>query len=111
MKDSIKPEMPTAPILFPFDPKLFWETMRLIVREEMVDLKQSTPPLSCKTPGLSYKPLYKITEVCQIFQITKPTIYEWIRHGKLKPYKIRSRVFFLWQDIQRMLSAPEDKEE
>ncbi|MBC9914321.1 helix-turn-helix domain-containing protein [Chitinophaga varians] len=27
-----------------------------------------------------------IGEVCQLFQVTKPTIYDWIKHGKLKPY-------------------------
>ena len=38
-----------------------------------------------------------------MFQVTKPTIYDWIRHGKLKPFKVRSRVYFLWQDIQKLL--------
>jgi len=42
-------------------------------------------------------------EVCEIFSITPPTIYDWIKHGKLKPKKIRSRVFFLWNDIQELL--------
>jgi predicted DNA-binding transcriptional regulator AlpA len=42
-------------------------------------------------------------EVCEIFAITPPTIYDWIKHGKLKPKKIRSRVFFLWNDIQELL--------
>jgi len=43
-----------------------------------------------------------------IFYVTKPTIYGWVKHGKLKPYKIRSRVYFLWQDIQQLLN-PEQK--
>lgn len=42
-------------------------------------------------------------EVCAIFKVTKPTIYDWIKHGKLKPYKIRSRVYFLWNDIQQLI--------
>ncbi|MBX2924668.1 MAG: helix-turn-helix domain-containing protein [Chitinophagaceae bacterium] len=50
-----------------------------------------------------YKPLYKMDEVCQLFNITPPTIYNWIKHGKLKPKKVRSRVYFLWNDIQELL--------
>ncbi|MFD2886353.1 helix-turn-helix domain-containing protein [Chitinophaga cymbidii] len=29
-----------------------------------------------------------------MFQVTRPTIYDWIRHDKLKPYKVRSRIYF-----------------
>ncbi|MEO6188797.1 MAG: helix-turn-helix domain-containing protein [Ginsengibacter sp.] len=43
---------------------------------------------------LTYKPLYKIGEVCTIFEVTRPAIYEWIKQGKLKPYKVRSRLYF-----------------
>ena len=94
-----------TPMLFPFDPAQFWKTMRELVREE-INLREKDKPLpvSYDTPGLTYKPLYKIAEVCSIFHITKPTIYDWIKHGKLKPYKIRSRVFFLSQDIQQLLT-------
>ncbi len=60
-------------------------------------------PPAFETPGLTYKPLYKIAEVCVLFHVSKPTIYDWVKHGKLKPYKIRSRVYFLWQDIQQLL--------
>ena len=56
-----------------------------------------------ETFGMTCKPLYKIAEVCAMFYVSKPTIYDWIKHGKLKPYKIRSRVYFLWQDIQQLL--------
>ena len=57
-------------------------------------------------PGLSdrykfYRPL--MDEVCEIFDITPPTIYDWIKHGKLKHKRVRSRVFFLWNDIQELL--------
>jgi excisionase family DNA binding protein len=58
--------------------------------------------------GLTYKPLYKIAEVCALFHVSKPTIYDWIKHEKLKPYKIRSRVYFLWQDIQQLLHPEQE---
>jgi excisionase family DNA binding protein len=78
--------------------------MRQIIREEVTKAdKEKAVPTTFETPGMTYKPLYKIAEVCTLFHITKPTIYDWVRHGKLKPFKIRSRVFFLWQDIQQLL--------
>ena len=93
-----------APILFPFEPDEFWENMRSIIRDEIKKTakEKSVAPIA-ETPGLSYKPLFKIAEVCTVFDVTRPTIYEWIKDGKLKPYKIRRRVYFLWNDIQKLL--------
>lgn len=94
-----------APMLFPYEPKMFWEQLQQIIREEVSKLEKQRPDLSAtlETPGLTYKPLFKMAEVCAIFQVSKPTIYDWIKNGKLKPYKIRSRVYFLWQDIQQLM--------
>jgi excisionase family DNA binding protein len=58
-----------------------------------------------ETPGLSYKPLYKMDEICEMFSVTRPTIYGMIRDGKLKPFKVRSRVYFLHNDIQQLLKG------
>lgn len=107
MDKHVKNEQ-VAPMLFPIDPELFWQKLRVLVREEVSQLEQQPRSPAYETPGLTYKPLFKISEVCQLFQVTKPTIYDWIRHGKLKPYKIRSRVYFLWNDIQELLQ-PEDQ--
>ena len=93
-----------APILFPFEPDEFWENMRSIIRDEIKKTTKEKPWASItETPGLTYKPLFKIAEVCTVFDVTRPTIYEWIKDGKLKPYKIRRRVYFLWNDIQQLL--------
>jgi len=109
MQENVSNGNLVTPILFPYEPQLFWESIRKIIREEVqsVDKQKTTLP-SLDTAGLTYKPLYKIAEVCALFHVTKPTIYDWVRHGKLKPYKIRSRVYFLWQDIQHLLNP--DKE-
>jgi excisionase family DNA binding protein len=111
MKEPVSNSIPPSPILFPYEPELFWRSIRQIIREEMGSMeKAKLPSPSYETPGLIYKPLYKIAEVCSLFQVTKPTIYDWVRHGKLKPFKIRSRVYFLWQDIEQLLkSAQTDK--
>ncbi len=98
-------EKTNTPILFPYEQEEFWIRVRNIVKEEVAILKESKKNASSDTPGLTYKPLYKITEVCEIFEVTRPTIYEWIKHGKLKPYKVRSRLYFLWNDIQAMIHS------
>jgi excisionase family DNA binding protein len=109
MKESTNTGNIATPMLFPIEPELFWQSIRLIIREEVSateKIKSESP--AYETPGLTYKPLYKIAEICTLFHVTKPTIYDWIKHGKLKPYKIRSRVYFLWQDIQLLLNPNQE---
>ncbi|SEW56464.1 helix-turn-helix domain-containing protein [Chitinophaga arvensicola] len=109
MEENVQIKKAQMPMLFPFEPDEFWRQIRLIVREEVASINRVTLPSSLyETPGLKYKPLYKMNEVCELFQVTKPTIYDWIRHGKLKPYKVRSRVFFLRNDIQQLLGLNSD---
>jgi excisionase family DNA binding protein len=93
------------PILLPYDPVEFWEKIRRIVHEEVTKINTHPNKMDTQTPGMVQKPLYKITEVCNLFSVTRPTIYDWIKHGKLKPYKVRSRLYFLANEIQEMLSA------
>jgi excisionase family DNA binding protein len=102
----------TVPMLIPIDAEDFWEKIRLIVREEIQRKETQTVPVKpseFQTPGLTYKPLYKMGEVQQLLQVSRTTIYEWIKHKKLKPYKIRSRVYFLWDDVQKLLDPQERK--
>lgn len=102
----------SVPILFPIQPELFWNQIRSIIREEISNLQNknvSSNKADFETPGMTYKPLYKISEICKMFQVTRPTIYDWIKHGKLKPYKIQSRVYFLWDDIQKLLNPFDEK--
>ena len=110
MKEPVNSVSPVTPILFPYDPEQFWQSIRQIIREEVSNAEKLRPVSpEYETPGMAYKPLYKIAEVCKLFHVTKPTIYEWTRHGKLKPYKIRSRVYFLWQDIQQLLNPGKEQ--
>jgi excisionase family DNA binding protein len=109
MKDTVTNTSVVTPILFPYAPQEFWQSIRQIIREEVSNVEKQKPiTASFETTGLSYKPLYKIAEVCALFHVTKPTIYDWIKHEKLKPYKIRSRVYFLWQDIQQLLHPEQE---
>lgn len=107
MKDLVITNVPSTPMLFPYDPTDFWHQVRQIIREEIQKSEPRQIAPEYETSGMTYKPLYKIAEVCAMFYVSKPTIYDWIKHGKLKPYKIRSRVYFLWQDIQQLLRPNE----
>lgn len=95
------------PILIPYEPDVFWEEIRNIVRDELSKLDLSRPSTSPKSevPGLTYKPLYNMGEICKFFNISKPTVYDWIKNGILKPVKIQSRVYFLYQDVQLLLKS------
>jgi excisionase family DNA binding protein len=93
-----------VPILIPFEPEEFWAQIRVIIREEVSRNQKEQPlPSIMETPGFTEKPLYKIQEICSIFKVTKPTIYDWIKHGKLKRVKIRSRVYFLGSDVRQLM--------
>jgi len=98
----------SVPILIPLEPEEFWTQIRSIIREEVARGQKEQPitltPVT-ETPGLTEKPLYKIQEICSLFRVTKPTIYDWIKHGKLKRVKIRSRVYFLGSDIRQLMQA------
>ena len=97
----------SVPILVPFEPIEFWTQIREIVREELCRSQKDLPATATlmETPGLTEKPLYKMQEICSLFKVTKPTTYDWIKHGKLKRVKIRSRVYFLGSDIKQLMQA------
>ncbi len=102
--NNVKNEAVSTPMLFPYDPESFWMRIRQVISEEVSKIAKNFPATtSYEVSGMTYKPLYKIGEVCNIFHVTKPTIYDWIKHGKLKPHKIRSRVYFLWNDIEELM--------
>ncbi len=93
----------SMPVLIPVEPDQFMQMIRMVVKEELDKFSSRQVGADYKIAGMTYKPLYKMDEVCQLFNITPPTIYDWIKHGKLKPKKVRSRVYFLWNDIQELL--------
>ncbi len=90
------------PMLFPYEPNEFWEQMRKIIQEEIGKVKPAAVSLT-QTPGLTEKPLYKIDEVCQLFDVSRTTIHFWVKYGKLRKVKVRSRVYFLGSEIQKLL--------
>lgn len=97
----------SVPILIPFEPEEFWGQIRLIIREEVARKNQEKPSNGniLETQGLTEKPLFKMQEICTLFKVTKPTIYDWIKHGKLRRVKIRSRVYFLGSEIKQLMQG------
>lgn len=86
-------------ILIAMDVDAFWNKLRSIV-EDVLNERDSKRNQSCdqSTPHL-----LKAKEVCELFQISKPTIYDWMRKGQLRSVKIESRRFFLKNDIEELI--------
>jgi excisionase family DNA binding protein len=96
--------MQETPMLFPVAPSEFWKQIKVVV-SEVVDAKLSTMqvevPKACN--DMPEKTLLKATEVCEIFRVSKPTLYAWIRQDKLRSFKIRSRRYFSRADIELVI--------
>jgi excisionase family DNA binding protein len=94
------------PMLIPYMPAEFWAEFRRIVREELKGKsKGRLVSGAINTTGMSEKPLYKIVEICELFNITRTTVHEWVKSGRLRKIKVSSRVYFLGTDIQKILSS------
>jgi excisionase family DNA binding protein len=96
--------MQETPMLFPVSPTEFWKQIKLMM-EEVVDAKLSSSISTEKRAGdLPEKTLLKLAEVCTLFRVSKPTLYEWMKQEKLKSFKIRSRRYFSRVDIEALIS-------
>jgi excisionase family DNA binding protein len=94
--------MENVQMLFPMEPKEFWSHLKTIIKEVVNQKNDSiSKPISVQDPPL--KKLLKVKEVCELFHVSKPTIYEWLKQGKLKSIKIESRRYFLWEDIDELI--------
>ena len=101
----MKDNSAAVPMLFPYEPSEFWAQIRQIVHEEVVQTRntKSAGANLMTTPGLTEKPLYKIAEICQLFDISRTTVHDWVKHGKLRRVKVRSRVYFLGADVKQLM--------
>ncbi len=96
--------MAVQQVLFPMDPKEFWDQMRSLI-EEVISRKASGSAIGDDNNNISQRSLLKAKEVCELFQVSKPTLYQWMNEGKLKSIKIQSRRFFLQHDIDELIKA------
>jgi len=94
--------MNETPILFPMAPAEFWKQIRSTI-EEVVNEKLNQQTALPSVSLLSERPLLKTSEVCAIFQVSKPTLYDWLKQKKLKSFKIKSRRYFSRVDIEAII--------
>jgi len=90
--------MENVQMLVPMEPKAFWQQLRTIVEQVVAENKLEAP-----VDKHTERPLLKTKEVCEIFHISKPTIYEWLKQGKIKSVKIQSRRYFHWKDVEELI--------
>lgn len=97
------------PVLLPVEPDIFWQQLRMIIREELALLPEAGMKHKdlLQVSGLIQKPLFRSAEICTLFHISRPTLYAWIRAGKLRPVKIRSRVYFQGKEVMRLMEGHE----
>lgn len=93
--------MENTNILIPIDEIEFWQKLQQLIQAEVSKVQTDTVKYSVE--GLTYKPLYKAKEVCAMLHISRQTLHAWVKEGLLKGYKIKSRLFFLWSDIEQLI--------
>ena len=94
--------MQETPMLFPITPTEFWKQIRATIDEVVTEKLSQQLPLQT-SPHLPEKVLLKATDVCKIFQVSRPTLYEWMKQKKLKSFKIKSRRYFSRTDIEAVI--------
>ena len=98
--------MEETPMLFPIAPSEFWKQIKVII-EEVIAEKLTRQKILPPNNHLPEKTLPKPSDVCEIFQVSKPTLYEWLKQKKLKSFKVMSRRYFLRAEIETLISGRE----
>lgn len=94
--------MTEFPMMVPMSQTEFWDKMQTVM-EKVVEAKFKTAPAPIPSSLIPEKALLKATEVCAIFQVSKPTLYEWMKQNKLSSFKIQSRRYFSRADIEALI--------
>ena len=87
-------------MLVPMEPSAFWYQLRTIVAEVVAEGNSRKP-----ADNHTERPLLKATEVCEIFNVSKTTLYDWLKQVKIKSVKIESRRYFHWNDVDELIST------
>jgi excisionase family DNA binding protein len=96
--------MNETPMLFPIAPTEFWKQIKIIIEDAIAE-KLSQQKISPTNSHLPEKALLKASDVCEIFQVSKPTLYEWLKQKKLKSFKVKSRRYFNRADIDALINS------
>ena len=82
----------------------FWSRLRVVVAEVI----QEQLPVLPKALGQEERGLLKVKEVCVLFSISRPTLYQWMHAGKLTSIKLGTRRYFKRSQVQALLEGGED---
>ena len=93
--------MTTNYILIPIEISDFWKELKSIVEQAVLRQIAQKPPVHVPVEG--FPTLLKVKEVCQLLGVSKPTIYEWMREGKMPSLKIGARRLFDAADIEAVI--------
>ena len=98
-----------VPILIPIEVNEFWLQIQSIIREEVrSSMRFQLRQMSKETSAFQFKPIYSMESIRNLFDdVSRTTIYEWIKCGKLKPRKLKGKIYFLWADIEKVLNDSE----
>ncbi len=75
MKDNVGNGNVVTPMLFRMNLKSFYNLWGKLSEKKCVVLKEKTVSPGDGTTVMTYKPLYKMTEICALLRVTKPTIW------------------------------------
>jgi excisionase family DNA binding protein len=95
-------------MLFPMEPKEFWQKLKAIVEQVVIEHSNAVPTIN-EIDRNSQRPLLKVREVCAILKITKPTLYEWMKQGRLESVKIQTRRYFKSEDVDKLIESNRSK--
>ena len=80
------------------DPDDLLKAFRKIIKEELSETRKEDTT-SEETPYI------KIDTVCKILQVSKPTVYQWVKKNIIKIYKVSSRTYFNKEEIIDFLKS------
>ena len=94
--------MQETPMLFPVAPSEFWKQLQIIIEDVITEKIQEQISFQANSL-LPERALLKPSDICSIFHISKPTLYEWIKRKKIKSFKIMSRRYFAREAIEEVM--------
>ncbi|MES2329643.1 MAG: helix-turn-helix domain-containing protein [Bacteroidota bacterium] len=101
---------PTVSMLIPLAPDEFWAALRKVVKEEIQAAdklpNRKREGVAIVESQIAGKTLYGIAEVCALFNVSRETVHQWVKSGKLRKIKVRSKVFFQSSEIHDIIKKP-----
>lgn len=87
--------------LFPMNPEWFLQYVRRSIREELESIQSTTST----TEPSSHTDLLTAKETCIFLDVTRKTLRDWEKQGRLMPVRIGRRVYYRRSDIEKALSG------